>query len=34
MTAEAFLDANILFYPEDLSHGQAYEDLRVINPFL
>ncbi len=28
----AFVDTNI--YSEDLNHGQDYDDVRVVNPFL
>lgn len=31
MTAEAFPDAKILLYPEDLSHGQDDDGVRVIS---
>jgi predicted nucleic acid-binding protein len=33
MIAEAFLDTNVLLYSEDLSHGQEFETLRIVNPF-
>jgi predicted nucleic acid-binding protein len=33
MTAEVFLDSNILLYTEDLNHGQDYSGVKAINPF-
>ena len=30
----AFVDTSILDYSEDLNHGQDYDGVKVINPFL
>ncbi len=34
MAAGVFLDTNILLYSEDFTHGQEFDGLHVVNPFL
>ena len=32
--SDVFIDTNVLLYWEDLAHGEVYDGVQVINPFL